>query len=72
MLEKKRARTEVKIDMIAAVPGVSRAKAEAVIGECEGSMARVVGSSSTELARIVFKGAPIGKELGVAIWRAMH
>ena len=72
MLEKKRMRTEVKIDMIAAVPGVSRAKAEAVIDECEGSMARVVGLSSTELARIVFTSAPIGKELGVAIWRALH
>ena len=72
MLREKRARTEVKVDMLAAVPGVSRAKAEAVIDACEGSMARVVGASSTEFARVVFKGAPIGMELGVAIWRAFH
>ena len=72
MLEKKSMRTKVKIDMIAAVPGVSRPKAEVVIDECEGSMARVVALSSTELARMVFKGAPMGEELGVAIWRALH
>ena len=65
-------RTEVKIDMIAAVPGVSHAKAEAVVNAYEGSMARIVGVSATEFARVVHRGAPIGQELGVAIWRALH
>ena len=65
-------RTEVKIDMIAAVPGVSRAKAEAVVTTCECSMARMVGASATELARVIYRDAPIGQELGVAIWQALH
>ena len=71
-LKEKRARREVKVDMIAAVPGVSRAKAEAVVNTCEGSMARMVGVSATEFARVIYRGAPIGQELGVAIWRALH
>jgi hypothetical protein len=72
MLLKKEFRKQVKIDMIAAVPGISRAKAEAVVSACDGSMATMVGVSSTEFARVVYLGAPIGKDLGVAIWRALH
>ena len=72
MLRAKDARAEIKADMIALVPGVSRAMAEAVLSTCEGSMAKLVGASSTEIARVVYKGAPIGQDLGVAIWRALH
>ena len=72
MLQAKNVRAELKVNMIALVPGVSRVKAEAVLSACEGSMARLVGASSTELARVVHKGAPIGQDLGVAIWRALH
>ena len=72
MLRAKDARADLKVDMIALVPGVSRAKAASVLSACEGSMAQLVGASTTELARVVFKGAPIGQDLGVAIWRALH
>ena len=72
MLQAKEVRAELKINMIALVPGVSRVKAEAVLSACEGSMAKLVGASSTEIARVVYKGAPIGQDLGVAIWRALH
>ena len=72
MLRTKDVRADIKVDMIALVPGVSRARAEAVLSACEGSMAQLVGASSTELARVVYKGAPIGQDLGVAIWRALH
>ena len=72
MLRTKDVRADIKVDMIALVPGVSRARAEAVLSACEGSMAQLVGAWSTELARVVYKGAPIGQDLGVAIWRALH
>ena len=72
ILWKKYVRTEYKVLMIATVPGVSRAKAQAVVDACEGSMARMVGTSSTQLARVQSKGVPIGEELGLAIWRALH
>ena len=72
MLRAKDARAEIKADMIALVPGVLHAMAEVVLSTCEGSMAKLVGASSTELARVVHKGGPIGQDLGVAIWRALH
>ena len=72
VLHLKEARAKIKTDMIALVPGVSRAKAETVVNAYEQSMARLVGASSTGLARVVCKGKPIGQELGVAIWRALH
>ena len=65
-------RADVKIAMIAAIPGVSAAKAAALLEECEGSFARLVGASSTELANVHFEGKPVGETLGVAIWRALH
>ena len=72
MLRSKKMRTEVKVEMLAAVPGVSPAKATAVLEECENSFAKLVGASSTEIARCVYKGAPLGPDIGIAIWRALH
>ena len=72
MLFAKEARTDIKVEMIALVPEVSRAKAAAVVDACERSMARLIGASSTDLSRVVCKGKPIGQELGIAIWRALH
>ena len=72
VLRSKVVRKEYKVLMIATLPGVSRAKAQSVVDACEGSMARLVGASSTELARVKYKGVSIGEELGVAIWRALH
>jgi ERCC4-type nuclease len=72
MLRLKEARADLKVSMIALIPGVSRVKAEAVLSTCEGSMAQLVGASSTKLARVVCKGSALGEELGVAIWRALH
>ena len=71
-LRRKSERRNLKVAMVALVPCVSRAKAEAVMDACEGSMARVVGASSTRLARVVCNGAPLGESLGVAIFRAFH
>lgn len=72
VLRSKYVRKEFKVLMIATVPGVSRAKAQAVVDACEGSMAQLVGASSTELARVECRGMQIGTELGLAIWRALH
>ena len=73
MLFAKKVRAELKVSMLALVPGVSRAKAEAVLAAHEGSMAGVVAASSMELSRIKSgKGTPIGQELGTAIFRALH
>jgi len=72
VLRSKVVRKEYKVLMIATLPGVSRAKAQSVVDACEGSMARLVGASSTELARVKYKGVAIGMELGLAIWRALH
>ena len=72
ILREKRMRREVKIDMLAQIPGVSRVQAEAVVAAYEDSMARMVGASATAFARVVYRGAPLGDEIGVAIWRALH
>ena len=73
MLFSKKVRLELKASMLALVPGVSRAMAEAVLAAYEGSMAGVVGASSMELSRVKSgNGSPIGQELGVAIFRALH
>ena len=72
VLRSKVVRKEYKVLMIATLPGVSRARAEAVIDAFEGSMARLIGASSTELSRVKSKGVAIGMELGLAIWRALH
>ena len=72
MLRDKSMRVDIKIEMLATVPGVSHAKAEAVVTAYEQSMAQIIGASSTQLARVVCKGTPIGQDLGVAIWRALH
>ena len=72
LLEKKAVRKEVKVDMLAAVPGITPAKAAAILEACEGSFARLVGASSTEIARAVYLGAPLGPDIGVAVWRALH
>ena len=72
MLYTKETRTDIKVDMIALVPGVSRAKAEAVVNAYERSMAQVIGASSMNLGCVRYRDKPIGKELGVAIWRALH
>ena len=72
MLNRRDVCTGVKIDMIAAVPGVSRAKAAAVLEACEGSFAQLVGASATKLAGTVCGGTPIGNKLGVAIFRSLH
>ena len=71
-LASKDARTDVKIAMLTAIPGVSAVKATAILDECESSLVRLVGASSTELARVVVGDAPLGQRLGVAIWRALH
>ena len=68
----KEARRDIKVEMIALVPEVSRAKAAAIVDTYERSMARLIGASSTDLSRVVCKGRPIGQELGIAIWRALH
>lgn len=72
MLRSKKVRADIKVEMLAAIPGVSPAKATAVLEECEGSFAKLVGASSTEIARCVYKGAPLGPDLGIAVWRALH
>ena len=73
MLFAKKVCAELKVSMLALVSGVSRAMAEAVLAAHEGSMAGVVAASSMELSRVKSgKGTPIGQELGVAIFRALH
>jgi ERCC4-type nuclease len=72
LLEKKAVRKEVKTDMLAAIPGITPAKATAILEACEGSFAHLVGASSTEIARAVYLGAPLGPDVGVAVWRALH
>ena len=72
MLWSKQMRADIKVEMLAAIPGVNQAKAEAVLEKCEGSFAKLVGASSTEIARCVYKGAPLGSDIGIAIWRALH
>ena len=72
MLRLKKMRASVKVDMLAVIPGLSHAKAAAVLEACEGSFARLVGMSSTQLGRAACGGTPIGTELGVAIFRALH
>jgi hypothetical protein len=64
----------IKVDMLANIPGVTHARAEAVVTTYEGSMARIIGVSATQFARVVHRGAPLGQELGLglAIWRALH
>ena len=72
MLRSKKMRTDIKVEMLAAIPGVSAAKATVVLEKCEGSFAKLVGTSSTEIARCVYKGVPLGPGIGIAIWRALH
>ena len=71
-LRLKAMRASVKIEMLAAIPGLSRAKAASILEACEGSFARIVGASSTQLARIERNGTALGIELGVAVFRALH
>ena len=72
LLKKKAVRKEVKVDMIAAIPGITPAKATAILEACEWSFARLIGASSTEIARAVYLGAPLGPDVGGAVWRALH
>ena len=71
-LRLKETRASVKIDMLTAIPGLSRAKAAAILEACEGSFVRLVGMSSTQIGRAPCRGSPIGTELGVAVFRALH
>ena len=58
--------------MVACVPGVSLPKAEAIVRAFGGSMAAIVDATSTNLARVMYLGEPIGPRLGHAIWHALH
>ena len=71
-LRLKKMRASVKVDMLAAVPGLSRAKAAAILEMCEGSFVRLIGMSSSQIGMAVCRGTPIGTELSVAIFRALH
>ena len=68
MLRTKDVRADIKVDMIALVPGVSRARAEAVLSACEGSMAQLVGASSTELARVVYRCTRVLRSDRIWVW----
>lgn len=72
MLRSKQVRSDVKVSMISAIPGVSTAKAASILGAFEGKFSRLVGASRTEIARVVHDAGPIGTELGFAVWRALH
>ena len=62
----------VQVQMVACVPGVSLPKAEAIVRAFGGSMAAIVDATSTNLARVMYLGEPIGPRLGHAIWHALH
>ena len=65
-------RAEIKIDMLAAIPGVSRAKAGAILARFP-TFAAMVAAPSDLIASVLCKnGKRLGTELGVAVWRALH
>ena len=73
MLRHKLARTQIKAVMLANVPGVTFKKAEAILTTFEDSMAQLIGASSTRIAKVMCaNGKPLGEELGVAVFRALH
>ena len=72
MLRSKQVRSDVKVSMLSAIPGVSSAKAASILQAFECKMTRVIGASRTEIGRVVHEEKPIGHELGFAVWRALH
>ena len=71
-LEEDSVRQEVRVSMIAAIPGVSPTKAAAILDSCDGSFARLMDTTEARIANSLCGGAPLGTSIGRAVWRALH